>query len=142
MSVGDNLLWGALLVCAVLYWIYYVKVVRKPKSDTWYDSVWSLGSLYIFPYGWLAAGSVSAALLLAQLDMPKFVLFWFVGVPMYAGIAIGFIGFLGAGGVPLPYPFLPKWAVKKQKEEWARTIGYVKEYMQKLRDRLRSRRRK
>ena len=142
MSVEDNLLWGALLVCAVLYWIYYVKVVRKPKSDAWYDSVWSLGSLYIFPYGWLGIGSISAAALLAQLDMPQVVGYWFVKVPMFAGIAIGFIGFLGAGGVPLPYPFLPKWAVKKQKEEWVRTIGYVKEYMQKLRDRLRSRRRK
>ena len=142
MSVGDNLLWGALLVCAVLYWIYYVKVVRKPKSDTWYDSVWSLGSLYIFPYGWLAAGSVSAALLLAQLDMPKFVLFWFVGVPMYAGIAIGFIGFLGAGGVPLPYPFLPKWAVKKQKEEWATAIAWLKGRVRKRRERRRRRKRK
>ena len=142
MSAEDNLLWGALLVCAVLYWIYYVKVVRKPKSDAWYDSVWSLGSLYIFPYGWLAAGSVSAALLLAQLDMPKFVLFWFVGVPMYAGIAIGFIGFLGAGGVPLPYPFLPKWAVKKQKEEWATAIAWLKGRVRKRRERRRRRKRK
>ncbi|MCG7305400.1 MULTISPECIES: hypothetical protein [Micrococcaceae] len=142
MSAEDNLLWGVLLVCAVLYWIYYVKVVRKPKSDAWYDSVWSLGSLYIFPYGWLAAGSVSAALLLAQLDMPKFVLFWFVGVPMYAGIAIGFIGFLGAGGVPLPYPFLPKWAVKKQKEEWATAIAWLKGRVRKRRERRRRRKRK
>ena len=142
MSVEDNLLWGALLVCAVLYWIHYVKVVRKPKSDAWYDSVWSLGSLYIFPYGWLAAGSVSAALLLTQLDMPKFVLFWCVGVPMYAGIAIGFIGFLGAGGVPLPYPFLPKWAVKKQKEEWATAIAWLKGRVRKRRERRRRRKRK
>ena len=142
MSAEDNLLWGVLLVCAVLYWIYYVKVVRKPKSDAWYDSVWSLGSLYIFPYGWLAAGSVSAALLLAQLDMPKFVLFWFVGVPMYASIALSFIGLLGAGGVPLPYPLVPKWFVKQRREEWARSRARRKVRARIRRERRRLRKRK
>ena len=142
MSVGDSLLYAALLIGAVLYWIHYVKVVRNPKNESWWESPWSVFSFYLFPYLALMLATISAAALLAQLDMPQVVGYWFVKVPMFAGIAIGFIGFLGAGGVPLPYPFLPKWAVKKQKEEWVRAIGYVKEYMQKLRDRLRSRRRK
>ncbi|MDR7293445.1 hypothetical protein [Pseudoglutamicibacter albus] len=142
MSVGDNLLCVGMIIGAVLYWIHYVKVVRNPKNESWWDSPWSIASFYIFPYGWLGIGSISAAALLAQLDMPQLVGYWFVKVPMFAGIAIGFIGFLGAGGVPLPYPFLPKWAVKKQKEEWATAIAWLQGRARKLRKGIRSFRRK
>ena len=142
MSVEDNLLWGAVLVGAVLYWIHYVKVVRNPKNESWWDSPWSIGSFYIFPFGSLICGSVSATVLLVQLGLPEVVGYWLVKLVPWGVILCGAIAFLGLAGVPLPYPFLPKWAVKKQKEEWVRAIGYVKEYMQKLRDRLRSRRRK
>ena len=142
MSVEDNLFWVAMLIGAVLYWIHYVKVVRNPKNESWWESPWSIYSFYLFPYLTLMLATISAAALLAQLDIPQVVGYWFVKVPMFASIGLCFVGFLGMAGVPLPYPFLPKWAVKKQKEEWVRTIGYVKEYTQKLRDRLRSRRRK
>ena len=143
MSVEDNLLCVAILTWAVLYWIYYVKVVRHPKNSWRYeDSGWCMRHLHLYPYALLMLGSISAAALLAQLDIPQVVGYWFVKVPMFASIGLCFVGFLGMAGVPLPYPFLPKWAVKKQKEEWNRTIGYVKEFIQKLRDRLLSRRRK
>ena len=143
MSVGDNLLWAALLVCAVLYWIYYVKAVRHPKNSWRYDdSGWCIRNLHLYPYVSLMLGFISVAALIAQLDIPKFVLFWFIGMPMYASIALCFIAMLGAGGVPLPYPLVPKWFVKQRREEWARSIARLKEWARKRRERRRLRRRK
>ena len=143
MSVGDNLLWLAMLIWAVLYWIYYVKVVRHPKNSWRYDdSGWCIRNLHLYPYVSLMLGSISAAVLLAQLDIPKYVLFWFVGVPMYASIALCFIGLLGAGGVPLPYPLVPKWFVKQRREEWARSRARRKERTRIRRERRRLRKRK
>ena len=142
MSVEDNLLWGAVLVGAVLYWIHYVKVVRNPKNESWWESPWSVFSFYLYPYLALMFGSLSATFLLVQLGLPKVVGYWLLKLVPWGVILCVAIAFLGLAGVPLPYPFLPKWAVMKQKEDLVRTIGYIKEYMQKLRDRLRSRRRK
>ena len=87
-------------------------------------------------------GFISVAALIAQLDIPKFVLFWFIGMPMYASIALCFIAMLGAGGVPLPYPLVPKWFVKQRREEWARSIVRLKEWARRRRERRRLRRRK
>ena len=50
-----------LLVCAglvlvmVLYWAYYIRCVRKPRSEKWYDDVDFVGAesdgvLFIYPY--------------------------------------------------------------------------------------------
>ena len=143
MSVGDNLLWLAMLIWAVLYWIYYVKVVRHPKNSWRYDdSGWCIRNLHLYPYISLMLGSISAAVLLAQLDIPKYVLFWFVGVPMFSSIGLCIIAMLGAGGVPLPYPLVPKWFVKQRREEWARSIVRLKEWARRRRERRRVRRRK
>ncbi|MDR7293442.1 hypothetical protein J2S67_000710 [Pseudoglutamicibacter albus] len=142
MSVGDNLLYAALLIGAVLYWIHYVKVVRNPKNESWWDSPWSIGSFYIFPFGSLICGSVSATVLLVQLGLPEVVGYWLVKLVPWGVILCGAIAFLGLAGVPLPYPFLPKWAVKKQKEEWATAIAWLKGRARKLRKGIRSLRRK
>ncbi|MDR7293443.1 hypothetical protein J2S67_000711 [Pseudoglutamicibacter albus] len=143
MSVGDNLLCVALLIGAVLYWIYYVKAVRHPKNSWRYDdSGWCIRNLHLYPYVSLMLGFISVAALIAQLDIPKFVLFWFIGMPMYASIALCFIAMLGAGGVPLPYPLVPKWFVKQRREEWARSIVRLKEWARRRRERRRLRRRK
>ena len=138
MSVEDNLLCVAILTWAVLYWIYYVKVVRHPKNSWRYeDSGWCMRHLHLYPYALLMLGSISAAALLAQLDIPQVVGYWFVKVPMFAGIVIGFMGWLGAGGVPLPYPLVPKWFVKQRRKEWARTRA-----RRKIRTRIRRERRR
>ncbi|WP_218078945.1 hypothetical protein, partial [Arthrobacter sp. HMSC06H05] len=80
MSTEDNLLWVAMLTWAVLYWIYYVKAVRHPKNSWRYEySGWCMRHLHLYPYVSLMLGFISVAALLGQLDIPKFVLFWFVG---------------------------------------------------------------
>ncbi|KGF20883.1 hypothetical protein HMPREF2128_04090 [Pseudoglutamicibacter albus DNF00011] len=143
MSVGDNLLCATLLIWAVLYWIYYVKVVRHPKNSWRYDdSGWCIRHLHLYPYVMLMLGSISAAVLIAQLDIPKFVLFWFVAVPMFSSVGLCIIAMLGAGGVPLPYPLVPKWFVKQRREEWARTLDRLKDWARKRRERRRLRGRK
>ncbi len=143
MSTEDNLLWVAMLTWAVLYWIYYVKAVRHPKNSWRYEySGWCMRHLHLYPYVSLMLGFISVAALLGQLDIPKFVLFWFVGVPMYASIALSFIGLLGAGGVPLPYPLVPKWFVKQRREEWARSRARRKVRARIRRERRRLRKRK
>lgn len=117
--MGDTLLFSAIVIASIVYWIYYVKVVRKPKPDSWYHSVWSLSDLYIFPYGGsLGTGSLAAMGLLVELNIPEVIAGLFV-IPLGLVFLIGYIGFLGGMGIPLPYPFVPKWVVEKRKQERA-----------------------
>lgn len=119
--MGDILLFSAVVIATIVYWIMYVKVVRKPQSDSWYQDVWSISSLYAFPYGSLIVGSAAALGLFAQLNIPEDIAFWLYEIPLVLVFLIGVIGFLGAMGIPLPYPFTPKWVVKKRKEDRAKS---------------------
>lgn len=118
--MGDILLFSAVVIATIVYWIMYVKVVRKPQSDSWYQDVWSISSLYAFPYGSLIVGSAAALGLFAQLNIPEDIAFWLYEIPLVLVFLIGVIGFLGAMGIPLPYPFTPKWVLKKRKEKRAK----------------------
>ncbi|MCT1685928.1 hypothetical protein [Pseudoglutamicibacter cumminsii] len=118
--MGDILLFSAVVIATIVYWIMYVKVVRKPQSDSWYQDVWSISSLYAFPYGSLIVGSAAALGLFAQLNIPEDIAFWLYEIPLVLVFLIGVIGFLGAMGIPLPYPFTPKWVLKKRKEDRAK----------------------
>lgn len=115
---------GAVLVM-VLYWIYYIRCVRRePRSEEWYDeSDWdgavSDGVLFIYPYCSLIMGAAGAAGLVASTNPPEIV-YMVLKVAFAAAFVIGGIGFTGAVGVPLPWPFVPRWVVDIRKAKRAR----------------------
>ena len=115
---------GSVLVM-VLYWTYYIKCERKePRSEEWYDEpAWEGmerdGVLFIYPYGSLILGASGVVGLIESMNPPEFV----TTVLMYSfmvALGIGFIGFTGAFGIPLPWPFVPKWVVDIRKAKRAR----------------------
>ena len=115
---------GSVLVM-VLYWVYYIQCVRRePRSEAWYDeSDWdgavSDGVLFIYPYCSLIMGAAGAAGLVANTNPPEFV-YMVLKFPFMAALVIGGIGFTGAVGVPLPWPFVPQWVVDIRKAKRAR----------------------
>ena len=120
-----------LLVCAgsvlvmVLYWTYYIKCERKePRSEEWYDSGDVDGGaidgpLFVYPYGSLFFGVMGIAGLVDSLNPPEFV-YTVLMFPVMAGLVIGGIGMTGGVGVPLPWPFVPRWVVDIRKAKRAR----------------------
>ena len=125
---GDT---GVLLFCAgsvlvmVLYWTYYIKCVRKePRSEEWYDSSDSEGGakdgpLFIYPYGSLILGVGGLAGLIASLNPPEFVT-TVLKFSFTAALILFFIAITGVFGVPLPWPFVPRWVVDICKAKRAR----------------------
>ncbi len=114
-----------LVVVMVLYWTYYIRSVRTtPRSERWYDSADAEGAesdgvLFIYPYGTPIMGAAGATGLVANMNLPEpaeTVLL----VPIMAAFVIGVIGFTGAIGVPLPWPFVPRWVVDIRKAKRAR----------------------
>lgn len=109
----------------ILYWIYYILGVRRtPESEAWYDTgdaqgADSDGALYIFPYGSLIMGAAGAAGLVEAFHLPEPIQTAFQ-VPIVIAFLIGVIGFTGALGIPLPWPFVPRWVVKIRKTKRAR----------------------
>ena len=114
-----------LFLFMILYWIYYILGVRRtPESEAWYDSADaqgadSDGALYIFPYGSLIMGSAGAAGLVGAFHLPEPIETVFQ-VPIIVAFLIGVVGFTGAFGIPLPWPFVPRWVVKIRKTKRAR----------------------
>lgn len=115
-SITDLLLCIGLVLVMVAYWTFYILCVRRnPQSEEWYDSADATGAesdgvLFIYPYGTLIMGVAGATGLVACTNLPESVetvLF----VPLVAAFGIGVIGFTGATGVPLPWPFVPRWVV-------------------------------
>ena len=115
---------GAVLVM-VLYWTYYIRCERRePRSEEWYDSgdvegAASDGVLFVYPYGSLIFGALGVIGLTQGMNPPEFV----TTVLLFAGMAalgIGLIGMTGAVGIPLPWPFVPKWVVDIRKAKRAR----------------------
>ena len=77
------------------------------------------GVLFIYPYGSLILGASGVVGLIESMNPPEFV----TTVLMYSfmvALGIGFIGFTGAFGIPLPWPFVPKWVVDIRKAKRAR----------------------
>ena len=115
---------GSVLVM-VLYWTYYIRDVRRePRSESWYDAGDSIGAtsdgvLFIYPYCSLIMGAAGAAGLVASANPPEFV-HMVLKVVLTAALVIGAVGFTGAVGVPLPWPFVPHWVVDIRKKKRAR----------------------
>ena len=120
-----------LLVCVGLvlvmlaYWTFYIRYVRRnPQSEEWYDSADATGAesdgvLFIYPYGTLIMGAAGATGLVASANLPESVETVLL-VPLVVAFVIGGIGFTGAIGVPLPWPFVPRWVVDIRKAKRAR----------------------
>lgn len=120
-----------LLVCVglvlvmVAYWTFYIRYVRRnPQSEEWYDSADATGAesdgvLFIYPYGTLIMGAAGATGLVASANLPESVETVLI-VPLVAAFVIGVIGFTGAIGIPLPWPFVPRWVVDIRKAKRAR----------------------
>ena len=64
-------------------------------------------------------GAAGAAGLLASTNPPEFV-YMVLKIAFAAALAIGGIGFTRAVGVPLPWPFVPRWGVDIHKAKHAR----------------------
>ena len=124
-DITELLIYAGLVLAMVLYWTYYIRCVRrKPRTEEWYDSgdvegAASDGVLFVYPYGSLIFGALGVIGLTQGMNPPEFV----TTVLMFAGMAalgIGLIGMTGAVGIPLPWPFVPKWVVDIRKAKRAR----------------------
>ena len=120
-----------LLVCVGLvlvmlaYWTFYIRYVRRnPQSEEWYDSADATGAesdgvLFIYPYGTLMMGAAGATGLVASMNLPE-PAETVLSIPLIAAFVIGAIGFTGAFGIPLPWPFVPRWVVDIRKAKRTR----------------------
>ena len=114
---------GVLLMIAC--WTFYIQGVRRaPKTEEWYDEgdvngSESDGALFVYPYGSLVIGTASAFVLFGIMNLPEPVETVLLVSCMAAG-GIGIIGFTGAFGIPLPWPFVPRWVVDIRKAKRAR----------------------
>lgn len=124
-DIAELLVYAGVVLVMVLYWAYYIRCVRRqPRSEKWYDEpAWegavSDGVLFICPYCSLIMGTAGAMGLVASANPPEFV-YTVLKVPFAAAFVIGVIGFTGAVGVPLPWPFVPRWVVDIRKAKRAR----------------------
>ena len=119
------LVYAGLVLIMVFYWTYYIRYVRRnPRSEKWYDEpAWegavSDGVLFYYPYSTLVLGVGGIAGLVDGANPPEFVhMVLKVAVP--AALVIGAVGFTGGFGVPLPWPFVPRWVVDIRKAKRAR----------------------
>ena len=121
----DLLVYAGLVLVMVLFWTYYILDVRKePRSEEWYDEfdydgAARDGTLFVYPYGSLFFGVCGIAGLTESMNPPEFVDTVLMFSLMAAG-GIGLIGLTGAMGVPLPWPFVPRWVVDIRKAKRAR----------------------
>lgn len=119
------LVYAGLVVVMVLCWAYYIRCVRrKPRSEEWYDSAdvegaASDGVLFYYPYSTLVLGVGGVAGLVESTNPPEFV-YVVLKIAVPAALVIGGIGFTGGLGVPLPWPFVPRWVVDIRKAKRAR----------------------
>lgn len=109
----------------VLFWAYYLLEVRRnPRSEEWYDEpAWegaaSDGVLFYYPYGSLMLGAGGVLGLVASVNPPEFV-GSVVRVVFLTAVFIGAVGMTGGFGIPLPWPFVPRWVVDIRKAKRAR----------------------
>ena len=124
-DVTELLVYAGLVLVMVLFWAYYILDVRKePRSEEWYDSGdvdggAKDGPLFVYPYGSLFFGVGGIAGLVESVNPPEFVT-TVLKFSVMAALVIGGIGFTGAFGIPLPWPFVPRWVVDIRKAKRAR----------------------
>lgn len=124
-DITGLLVYAGLVLVMVLYWTYYIRYVRrKPRSEKWYDSAdvegaVSDGVLFYYPYSTLVLGVGGIAGLVDGANPPEFV-GTVLKVALMVALAIGAIGFTGGFGVPLPWPFVPRWVVDIRKAKRTR----------------------
>lgn len=124
-DITGLLVYAGLVLIMVLYWTYYIRCVRRnPRSEEWYDSAdvegaVSDGVLFYYPYSTLVLGVGGIAGLVDGANLPEFV-GTVLKVALMAALAIGAVGFTGGFGVPLPWPFVPRWVVEIRKAKRAR----------------------
>ena len=115
---------GSVLVM-VLFWAYYLLEVRRnPRSEEWYDEpAWegaaSDGVLFYYPYCSLMLGAGGVLGLVESMNPPEFV-DSVLRVVFLAAVFIGAVGMTGGFGIPLPWPFVPRWVVDIRKAKRAR----------------------
>ena len=125
LDTGDLLFCAGSVLVMVLYWTYYIKCERKePRAEEWYDEpAWEGmerdGVLFFYPYGTLFFGVGGIAGLVESVNPPEFVTA-VLKFSVMAALVIGGIGFTGAFGIPLPWPFVPRWVVDIRKAKRAR----------------------
>ena len=124
-DITELLVYAGLLLVMVLYWAYYIRCVRRePRTEEWYDSAdvegaVSDGVLFYYPYSTLVLGVGGIAGLVDGANPPEFV-GTVLKVALIVALVIGAVGFTGGFGVPLPWPFVPRWVVDIRKEKRAR----------------------
>lgn len=124
-DTSDLLFFIVSVLVMVLFWAYYILDVRRnPRSEEWYDEfdydgAAKDGVLFLYPYSTLVLGVAGLVGFIESMNPPEFV----TSALMVAGMAalvIGGIGFTGAFGIPLPWPFVPRWVVDIRKAKRAR----------------------
>ena len=124
-DISDRLFSAELVLVMVLFWVYYILEVRRnSRSEGWYDEpAWegavSDGVLFYYPYSTLVLGVGGIAGLVDGANLPEFV-GTVLKVALMAALVIGAVGFTGGFGVPLPWPFVPRWVVDIRKAKRAR----------------------
>ncbi|MCG7442467.1 hypothetical protein [Corynebacterium sp. ACRPQ] len=124
-DTSDLLFYIGLVLVMVLVWTYYILEVRRnPRSEQWYDeSAWegaaSDGVLFYYPYCSLMLGAGGVLGLVESMNPPEFVES-VLRVVFVTAVFIGAVGMTGGFGVPLPWPFVPRWVVDIRKAKRAR----------------------
>ncbi|WP_445347259.1 hypothetical protein [Corynebacterium marquesiae] len=121
----ELLVYVGLVLVAVLFWTYYILDVRRhPRSEEWYDSAdvegaASDGVLFYYPYCSLIMGVGGVVGLVESMNPPELV-DSVLRVVFLAAVFIGAVGMTGGFGVPLPWPFVPRWVVDIREAKRAR----------------------
>lgn len=124
-DTSDLFVYIGLVLVMVLFWAYYLLEVRRnPRSEEWYDeSAWegkeSDGVLFYYPYCSLMLGAGGVLGLVESMNPPEFV-GSVLRVVFLTAVFIGAVGMTGGFGVPLPWPFVPRWVVDIRKAKRAR----------------------
>ena len=124
-DTSDLLFYIGLVLVMVLFWTYYILEVRRnPRSEEWYDELaWegaeSDGVLFYYPYCSLMLGAGGVLGLVESMNPPEFV-DSVLRVVFMAAVFIGLVGMTGGFGIPLPWPFVPRWVVDIRKAKRAR----------------------
>ena len=124
-DIAELFVYAGLVLVMVLYWAYYTRCVRRePRTEEWYDSADAEGAasdgvLFYYPYSTLVLGVGGIAGLVDGANPPEFV-GTVLKVALMVALVIGAVGFTGGFGVPLPWPFVPRWVVDIRKAKRAR----------------------
>ena len=124
-DTSDLLFYIGLVLVMVLFWTYYILEVRRhPRSEKWYDeSAWegaaSDGVLFYYPYCSLMLGAGGVLGLVESMNPPELV-DSVLRVVFMTAVCIGAVGMTGGFGIPLPWPFVPRWVVDIRKAKRAR----------------------